>query len=53
MKFTVKTSELKKWLDIVNHATASITTKTTFWAQVEKYINRNKNEKTYFITPGS
>jgi len=26
MKFKVKTSELKKWLDIVNHATASITT---------------------------
>jgi DNA polymerase III sliding clamp (beta) subunit (PCNA family) len=26
MKFTVKTSELKKGLDIVNHATASITT---------------------------
>jgi len=26
MKFKVKTSELKKWLDIVNHATASVTT---------------------------
>lgn len=26
MKFKIKTSELKKWLDIVNHATASITT---------------------------
>lgn len=26
MKFSIKTSELKKWLDIVNHATASITT---------------------------
>ena len=26
MRFKVKTSELKKWLDIVNHATASITT---------------------------
>jgi len=26
MKFTIHTSELKKWLDIVNHATASITT---------------------------
>ncbi len=26
MKFRVKTIELKKWLDIVNHATASITT---------------------------
>jgi len=26
MKFTIKTEVLKKWLDIVNHATASITT---------------------------
>jgi len=26
MKFTIKTDVLKKWLDIVNHATASITT---------------------------
>ena len=26
MKFSVKTSVLKKWLDVVNHATASITT---------------------------
>ena len=26
MKFTVKTTALQKWLDIVNHATASITT---------------------------
>ncbi len=26
MKFKIKTSELKKWLDIVNHATANITT---------------------------
>ena len=26
MKFTIKTSALKKWLDIVNHATASVTT---------------------------
>ncbi len=26
MKFSIKTVELKKWLDIVNHATASITT---------------------------
>jgi len=26
MKFKIKTSELKKGLDIVNHATASITT---------------------------
>jgi len=26
MKFKIKTSELKKWLEIVNHATANITT---------------------------
>jgi len=26
MKFSIKTTELKRWLDVVNHATASITT---------------------------
>ena len=26
MKFSIKTRQLKKWLDIVNHATASVTT---------------------------
>lgn len=43
MKFKVKTTELKRWLDIVNHATASITTtpileniliRVNFWSVV-------------------